>query len=335
MEKEVVVLFKFTDCIDSGTDYCPCSLGERGECIICSQLNDKVFCDCLNWKGTCIYQEYINNNNKRKKARQFKTCSIVSKEYLRKDIFLLNIKVSNALSRELNNIGAFVFLKNSLEDDSYSTPISIMESDIFNHIIKVAIKIAGVKTKSLDGCRDKIMVKGPYWNGIQGIRFIKDIRDKDCLILARGCAAAPAVMAARKMIRNGNRIHVMLDRGRSLENFSKPYFRELGCNIEDVHFYNNLKELDGNIMYTVEKTIKERQINVVLSAGEDEFHKKIIKYINGIDKKINFATVNNSTMCCGEGICGSCQIKGVSNEKIKSCKQQYNPAEVFLRGMDE
>lgn len=335
MGKEVGELFKFTDCIDSGTDYCPCSLGEKGECIICSQLNDKIFCDCLNWKGTCIYQEFINNNNKRKKVRQFKTCTIIDKQYLREDIFLLSIKVNNSLSRELNNIGAFVFLKNPMEDDTYSTPISIMESDIFNNIIKVVIKIAGVKTKLLDECRDKILVKGPYWNGIQGIRFIKDIKDKKCLILARGCAAAPGVMAARKMIKNGNMIHVMLDRGRSLENFSKPYFLELGCTIEDVHFYNHQKELDRNIMYSIEQQVMEKGIDVVLIAGEDEFHRKIIKYIHALDKNMNFATVNNSTMCCGEGICGSCQIRGINNEKIKSCKQQYNPAEVFLRGMGD
>lgn len=335
MGKEVWELFKFTDCIDSGTDYCPCALGESGECIICSQLKDKLFCDCLNWKGTCIYQEFIYNNNKRKKGREFGACNIIKKQSIREDIFLLEIKVDNSMARELNNIGAFVFLKNPLEDDSYSTPISIMESDIFNNTIKVVIKIAGVKTKSLAECSDKIMVKGPYWNGIQGVRFIEDIREKYCLILARGCAAAPAVMAAKKMIKNRNRIHVMLDRGRSPENFSKPYFLEHGCELEDVHFYNPRKELDENIKHTIEQIIQRNQINVVLSAGEDEFHKKVISFISKINKNINFATVNNSTMCCGEGICGSCQIRGISNEKIKSCKQQYNPAEVFLKGMDD
>ena len=335
MGKEAGELFKFTDCIDSGTEYCPCSLGEKGECIICSQLKNKVFCDCLNWKGTCIYQEFINNNSKRKKARQYKTCTIINRQNLREDILLFDIKVNNALARELNNIGAFVFLKNPSEDDSYSTPISIMESDIFNNVIKVVIKIAGVKTKSLVECKDKIMVKGPYWNGIQGIRYIKDIKDKDCLILARGCAAAPGVMAARKMIKNGNRVHVMVDRGRSVENFSKPYFLELGCVVEDVNFYNDKKELNVDIKYNIEQLIEKRDVDVILSAGEDEFHNNIIKFINSIDKNMNFATVNNSTMCCGEGSCGSCQIKGISNEKIKSCKQQYNPAEVFLKGMGD
>lgn len=335
MGKEVGALFKFTDCIDSGTDYCPCALAERGECIICSQLNDKLFCDCLNWKGTCIYQEFINNNCKKKKPRQYKTCTIINKQNLREDILLFDIKVNNALSRELNNIGAFVFLKNPIEEDSYSTPISIMESDVFNNFIRVVVKIAGAKTKSLAECKDKIMVRGPYWNGIQGIRFIKDIRDKRCLILARGCAAAPGVMAAKKMIKNGNGVHVMLDRGRSVENFSKPYFLEAGCTVEDVHFYNHKKNIDVNIICNIEQLIAKGCVDVVLSAGEDEFHKDIINLVNKMDKSINFATVNNSTMCCGEGICGSCQIRGLGNEKIKSCKQQYNPAEVFLRRMDD
>lgn len=335
MGKEVGELFKLKDCIDAGTDYCPCALAERGECIICSQLNSEVLCDCLNWKGTCIYQDFINNNSKRKETRKFKACDIIAKQNIREDIFMLEIKVDNVMARELDNIGAFVFLKKPLEDDSYSVPISIMESDVLNNTIKVVVKIAGVKTKALSECSDVVMLKGPYLNGIQGLKFIKDIRDKDCLILSRGCAAAPAVMAGKKMIKKGNRIHVMLDRGRSPENFSKPYFLKLGCNLEDVHFYNPLRELDEKIKNDIIELIQEHGISVVLSAGEDEFHKKVIEFISRINKNIDFSTVNNSTMCCGEGICGSCQIRGISNEKIKSCKEQYNPAEVFLRGMDD
>mgnify|MGYP000921887947 CR=1 FL=1 len=49
------------DCIDCGTEYCPCHLAESGECIMCSQLQGECFCDCVNWKGVCVYQELFNN----------------------------------------------------------------------------------------------------------------------------------------------------------------------------------------------------------------------------------------------------------------------------------
>ena len=48
-------MFKETiDCIDAGSEFCPCHLAESGECILCSQLQGSHFCDCLNWKGVCI-----------------------------------------------------------------------------------------------------------------------------------------------------------------------------------------------------------------------------------------------------------------------------------------
>lgn len=43
--------YEVIDCIDAGTEFCPCHLAEEGECILCSQLHGKCFCDCVNWKG--------------------------------------------------------------------------------------------------------------------------------------------------------------------------------------------------------------------------------------------------------------------------------------------
>lgn len=326
-------MFKFTDCIDSGTDYCPCSLGEMGECLICSQLNDLEFCDCLNWKGTCIYQELINNNNVRKKQRSYKSCTIINREYLRKDILKLDIRVSSTLARELDNIGAFVFLKNPVEGEGWSTPISIMESDVYYNTITVVVKIVGIKTKSLEKCENKIMVKGPYWNGIQGVRFINNIEQEACLVLARGCAAAPLVMASKKLVSRGNKVFALLDRGRSEFNFSKRYIIKNGCNEEDVSFYGSDWELTDEIKYKLKEMISKEGIKLVICGGEDEFYRKVISYIYSFNNRINFSTVNNSSMCCGEGICGSCQVETWGREKIRSCKQQYNPVEVFLEGM--
>lgn len=326
-------MFKYIDCIDAGTDYCPCSLAERGECIICSQLKDKVFCDCLNWKGTCIYQEFINNNEKCKKSRSFEKCEIVGREEVRSDLVIFDIRVNNTLARELNNVGAFVFLKNPKEGDYYSTPISIMESNIFKNIIKVAIKINGVKTKSLKECEDKIFVKGPYWNGIQGAKYIKNLKNKNCLIIARGVAAAPAVFAARKLTYNSNQVYVLLDPGRSQENFTKPYFRRHGCIVEDLKLCGIEGFLTMESKMMLERLIRKWNFKTIVLAGSDEFYRMTMAYIYNIDPYVNFATVNNSTMCCGEGICGSCQVKGNNKDKIKSCKQQYNPVEIFLEGM--
>lgn len=325
-------MFKYVDCIDLGSEYCPCSLAERGECIICSQLRDECFCDCLNWKGTCVYQEYIWNGNKSKIARAFKEYNIINKKYIREDMLFMEIEVDNTLSRELNNIGAFVFLKKPGDIEAYSTPISILNSDIYNNIITVVIKIDGVKTKALKTCDNTIMVKGPFWNGIQGRKHLINLKDSTCLILARGVAVAPAVLAAKKLIINGNEVYVLLDKGRSGQNFAKQYFLDVGCIVEDVMFFNRQKSLSDIVKIQIEQLHKKWNFKTVLSAGSDEFHGKVINYINDIDSYTKFSTVNNSVMCCGEGVCGCCQLKGPHNEKIKSCKQQYDPKDIFLRG---
>lgn len=328
-----LVVFKYIDCIDAGSPYCPCELASKGECIICSQLHGKEFCDCLNWKGTCIYQEFLWNGCKSKKIREFKKFKIEKREYFREDILKLDIKVNKELSRDLNNIGAFVFLKNEKDAEFFSTPISILNSDIETDIITVVIKREGIKSKALFECEDEILVKGPYFNGIQGQKYLNELKNNSCLILSRGIASAPAVLAAKKLKINKNEVYVFLDRGRSRQNFSKPYFLSLGCIVEDVSFLNTDGELKYEYKKQIEQLIKKWNFKTVLSAGSDDFHEKVINFIYGIDKYINFATVNNSTMCCGEGICGSCIIKGRNNVKIRACKQQYNPKEVFLRGI--
>jgi NAD(P)H-flavin reductase len=327
--KEGIYLYKVIDCIDAGSDYCPCSLAEINECILCSQLNGKVFCDCINWKGTCIYQEFIWNNHKKQKTRQFQTFKIIGKKPIRDDLFLLEIKVNRTMARDLNNIGAFVFLKKPDDENIFSTPISIMTADLLKNTVTAAIRINGIKTKSLNECTDEIMVKGPYWNGIQGQKFIKGLKNDNCIIAARGVEAAPCVLAAKKMIKNMNHITVLLDVGRSTENFTKKYFINLGCEVKDISLCSRSGFINDNFKALIEDQIRKNNIKTVLLGGNDTFYSETIGFIQNSFNNINFAIVNNSTMCCGEGVCGSCLQNLNKNEKIKSCKQQFNPAELY------
>ena len=75
-------MFKETiDCIDAGSEFCPCHLAESGECILCSQLQGSHFCDCLNWKGVFIKNFIIMVIKLRSKeklilARYVKKCCV-------------------------------------------------------------------------------------------------------------------------------------------------------------------------------------------------------------------------------------------------------------------
>ena len=49
------------DCIDVGSENCPCYLALTGDCLICSRLQGKDYCGC-NWAGVCVYNEFIQGN---------------------------------------------------------------------------------------------------------------------------------------------------------------------------------------------------------------------------------------------------------------------------------
>ncbi|CDF58178.1 sulfide/dihydroorotate dehydrogenase-like FAD/NAD-binding protein [Thermobrachium celere] len=323
-------MYKFVECIDAGSEYCPCHLAEKGQCIICSQLQNKVFCDCLYWKGTCIYHELLNNGNKAKKPRQYRKFDITKIDKIRDDLYLYEIKVTNYLLRELDNYGAYVFLKKPNAPDYFSTPLSIMDVDYDKLTIKILIKVHGVKTKDIIECNDKIMVKGPYWNGIQGQRFLRNLINKDVLIIGRGVAAAPGVLGSRKLNINNNNVYVMLDPGKSIQNACTEYYLKYKAEVENLSIIDyKSKKITEAFKLRINELLATKDIQVILVAGDDEFNRKIINYIYRIKKDMYFASVNNSIMCCGEGICGSCQIE-LSGKYIRSCKQQYNPLEYYL-----
>jgi hypothetical protein len=61
---------------------------------------------------------------------------------------------------------------------------------------------------------------------------------------------------------------------------------------------------------------------LVVSAGPDDQHYGIISAMQAANVNIPMAATNNATMCCGEGICGSCIKETQIGEFIKTCKVQ-------------
>ncbi len=98
------------ECIDAGTDYCPCYLAELNECIVCPQLQGKNFCDC-NWRGVCIFQEFVWGGYKAKATRSTIFSKVLKKEKINEEVIILTLKVPNKMARDLNEPGSFVFLR--------------------------------------------------------------------------------------------------------------------------------------------------------------------------------------------------------------------------------
>lgn len=321
----------YINCIDASTDYCPCKLSEVEECIICSQLGGENFCDCVNYNGTCIYQEFVWNKCVSKQVRDFKIYTIESRTFIREDVLQLKIKLNKTMCRELNNLGAFVFLRKPGDPESLGVPISVVASEVDEELITVIIKKIGVKSKCIFDCENQILVKGPYWNGIQGQLNLKELKNDNCIVVGRGVALAPLVLAAKKLDERNNNIVAILDIGRGPKSYFSNYFRELNCEVVDTVLIDQNNELTENGKNTIINYIKSNNVSTVLSGGNDNFHRAIIQFLHKFNPSLKFSTVNNATMCCGEGTCGSCVVD-TKEGAIRACKEQYNPINIFGGG---
>lgn len=318
------------ECIDAGSEFCPCYLAETGDCLMCSQLQGKNFCDCRNWKGVCIYQEYVWNQNRIKEGRKSLECRVLNVEVIAENVIVLTIQVTRTMARELNQPGAYVFLRDPQDPFYFDTPMSIMLADEEKGTIDLAIQIRGTKTKSLEFVKDKIIVRGPYWNGLLGLKYIKGLKKSRALLVVRGIAQAPAVPVAKKLLLAGNEVVVVLDEGRTVVKFAERHFQDLGCQlIEKNLLHSKQLSIPKETLEFLEQYIKENDIQLVYSGGSDKLHEGINHLLTRLDKKIFFTCSNDAKICCGEGICGSCHTRLSDGSRIKTCKTQLSPTNVF------
>lgn len=298
---------EIVECIDVGTEYCPCKLAESGECIICSQLHGDCLCDCLNWKGVCIYHEFIGNGSKAKEGRKTYNCLVVKKEVLEEDVVVIKFEVPHKLAIDLVKPGSFIFIRTS-ENIYYDVPISILESDINSNIVSIMIEIRGIKTKQLltIGEGEEITIRGPYWNGVFGISNVNKQKDKNVLVLARGIGMAPMMPVIRKLALNNNKITLLMDKEPYKDIYIKEYLENYNVELIEVSLLDKGK-LSDEAKVIVKKLIDEKDINYIHIAGADILTVTTIDYLNEIDKnKIDLSCCNNTKMCCGEGICALC-----------------------------
>lgn len=303
--------FKQWKCVDAGSDYCPCYLAEENECLTCTQLRGKSYCDC-NWQGVCIYNDFQFLQNQRKDTRTIKEFPILSSQVM-DDTIILSVQVTKYLARLLKQPGSYVFIRNKHSNSYFDVPISIMDADEEKALIKLAIEVRGVKTKKLLNNDNTIMVRGPYWNGIFGLDHLKTTKNAKCLIWARGIAQAPLILPIKQLLKNNNDVDIIVNKRPHEINFLKDYFKS-----------NILKEVDINsdeASIYCRQLMKENNYDLVIIGGSDNLQNKITRAIQGMNN-VKIVTTNNNAICCGEGICGACSKKDESGIWIKTCKAQ-------------
>lgn len=317
------------DCIDAGTEYCPCKLAEYGQCLICSQCQGKIFCDCLNWKGVCIYQELYNNSNKAKEGRKTYNCLITNLTKYESNLIIIEFKAPHKLVLDLVKPGSYVFIRTD-EINYFDIPISIMNSDMENDIITIAVEIRGIKTKKLLDIKvnENIVIRGPYWNGVFGIKNISAQKDGKALILARGIGLAPMMPVIRRLISQNNQLKVIIDKDPFEINFASILLNQYNANIVENSLLEK-GELSDHAKVIIKDSLNDG-INYIHIAGADILTYGVINYLKDINRNdVTLSCCNNFKMCCGEGICGACTSRFSGHRVKRFCKEQADPRSIF------
>ncbi len=322
--------YEIKDCIDAGSEYCPCHLAETGDCILCSQLSGKKFCDCINWKGVCIYQEFMWNGKKAKEERETYLGKILEKNNIEDKTIVLTIALSHKLCQQLVYPGSFVFLRNKDDFGFYDAPISIMDANTEENFIKVAIEIrGGVKTKTIADLNenDDILVRGPFWNGgVLGLKNVYRAKNGTSILISRGgIGQAPLVPVMKKLNSNGNKIIAIIDNSGYENILIKDYLRLYNAEVIEL---NTLKagELTEDLKNKLKEILAKEDINIIHCSSQDIIIYKLVEFLND---KVPISSSNNAKMCCGEGVCGTCTVRYKGHIVKRLCKVQTEPKYVF------
>ncbi|MEG0830325.1 MAG: hypothetical protein RSD88_08225 [Anaerovoracaceae bacterium] len=295
-------------CIDAGSENCPCLLAASGDCITCSRLQGKDCCEC-NWRGVCIYNEYMQNDKKINNKRENKRVPIIKRIWYGEDLVVLVVGVSKGFALKASLPGSYVFLKAGGEKDCYSVPVSVMKSEPEKGQIHLAVKVMAGKTKALATANDELEMRGVYRNGILGISNVVKKESRRVLAITKGVGFAPAV-AYNRWAFGKDEVHFIIDQDKINQEFVNDYLIDIPA--KSITYEDLSQGISG---------IKAEDYDVIMILASDY-------YIDSIKEKLSIpwsklAYSNNYHMCCGEGICGACTMVDSRGESHKMCKCQF------------
>ncbi|MDT8901181.1 hypothetical protein [Anaeroselena agilis] len=309
-------------CIDINSPYCPCLLAETNHCVFCSHLKGLPVCDC-NWNGVCIlYEQRWQPKNgiwrgDKPPQRVEVDSEITRKEQIADNTYLLEFGVSAGLAAELGKTGAFVFLRLPEDPQYYHFPVGVMK--VSGGAVQVVVEAVGPKsTRLIDSAAKELTVRGPYYNGVLGQPWIDNITCGTILLVAGGMGQPPALPIAARLAANKNSVIALLAPGKIGRIFIASELKELGVVVHEVDSLRRTGSgLLGNWL-----TDEETRPDLIVSAGPDEQHHGVIAAMQAAGVNIPMAATNNATLCCGEGICGSCERETNDDHRIRLCKVQ-------------
>ena len=310
-----------------------------------------VSCDCQ-WQGVCIYNEYLQNNRCIKERmmdgisnmqaevpgerRQIRLCKIQKIKWFDDDLAVMRLGVPRGMAEKAALPGSFVFVKSPGAEVCFDFPVSVLQADYGNSVLEIAVKAVGPKSRALlqqyrntespidDVCRkpleteasgwvelrgiyrngllgaEKLMKAGVHRSGIQGLSG--DTVSKRVLCLTKGVGIAPVANYIR-WSEGRDHIDVIADLDKINREFADYVLQ--GTDINSLKY----SPLSLNMSWA-----ESEKYDVIIISASDYYQQNI--YIPEAKKVLS----NNHTMCCGEGICGSCICADSGGREHRNCK---------------
>jgi NAD(P)H-flavin reductase len=283
------------------------------------------FCDCSDTKSFCIMQELANNGGRAKEQHHMMKCTVTYETIYDDAIKLIRLSIPDGNVKDFAEMGAFVFVR-VLENTFYDVPISVLYEETDTDSIELMIQLQGVKTKCFKDLKkgDTVFLRGPYLNGIQGLKELSALRDDKALVVCRGIGLFPSLHVISQLLRNNNELSIFVDRG----TFNKTLLRAAKDLYELQVNEISIVEANGDISPALKNVLDgaiDQKVGLIHFGVSDYLMKKMIAYVeNRGGRQIPLSGINNSHMCCGEGICGACARNIDAGKIVHLCKEQMN-----------
>lgn len=274
-----------------------------------------------------MYEHYWQNKSGGRPAKEDiparleTVTSFIKTEQISDNTYLLEFTVEDGLARQLERTGSFVFLRRVSDPKFYHFPVGVMQ--VTGNTVTVVIEAIGPKSvRLMADASQQILVSGPYYNGVLGQPWIDNIRDGKILLVAGGIGQAPALPLVKKLRQNGNAVLAILAPGQVQKIFIGQQLAEWGV---QVHAVDSMRQTGIPLL----KNLFELKPELVVSSGPDNQHYAVIAAMQAAGINLPMAATNNVTMCCGEGVCGSCHKVTQDNQSVKLCKVQLDFAQLL------
>jgi NAD(P)H-flavin reductase len=241
----------------------------------------------------------------------------IIKQKIAEHTYLLEFGVLPELAQSLDKCGAFIFMRRPSDQHFYHFPVGVMK--VSENKLQVVIETLGPKSSRLLADDNKqVLVRGPYYNGIFGQPWIDNVDNGKIVLIAGGMGQPPAVPITHKLLKKGNSVKAILAPGKIGKVFIAEELAALGVQVQEVA---SMRQFGMHALAEI-LADKDGLPDLIVSAGPDDQHYGIIAAMQASGVNLPMAATNNTTMCCGEGICGSCERLTKNNSRVRTCKVQ-------------